>query len=134
MEDKTEKNFNKHYSWVNEYNREVVLDWLDDYYDARCADDYEELADDANKIFFWLLEEINRSKEAHFQGKPVYFVRVPHTQNNFYYKYDSGLQATDVGIDTAEKRNLQDNSYMLFTESEIKYYGLEDCEKIQFHC
>lgn len=134
MDDKTEKNFSKHYSWVNEYNREAVWDWLDDYYEAHGADDYEKLADGAYRIIFWLLEEINRNKEAHFQGKPVYFVRVPHTQDNYYYKYDSGLQATDMGVDTVLKRNLQDNSYMLFTESEIKYFGLENCEKIQFHC
>lgn len=134
MDNKTEKNFTKHYAWVEEYNREAVMDWLDDYYDACSDEDYEKLANDANKIIFWLLEETNRSKEAHFLGKPVYFVRVPHTQNNFYYKFDSSLQATDVGIKDVLKRKLQDNSYMLFTESKIKYFGLEDCEKIQFYC
>lgn len=134
MDEKTEKNFIRHYAWVAEYNREAVMEWLDGYYNAHCDDDYTKLADDANRIIFWLLEEITRSKEAHFLDKPVYFIRVPHTQDNFYYKYDSGLQATDVGIQDVLERNLQDNSYMLFTESEIKYFGLEDCEKIQFHC
>jgi len=52
MDDKTAKNFTRHYAWVNEYNREAVLDWLDDYYDTRCDADYVKLADDANKIIF----------------------------------------------------------------------------------
>ena len=28
MDDKTEKNFTKHYAWVDEYNREAVLGWM----------------------------------------------------------------------------------------------------------
>lgn len=56
-----------------------------------------------------------------------YMVKVPNTKDDYYYKASTGLRTVYKG--TADITLSTD----LFTLDEIKEYGLEDCEQIEFN-
>ena len=140
------KRFDQRYGWVDEYNREVVKtaqNWLGEYLGFHTEDKVVEVPeatvefiDKARDLIFQLLYEINRNKAERFKSMPVYAVHVPHTKDEYYYKYDGSLSTTD-SIDYYLKRDrdweLKNSTEVLFTEDEIKYWGLEGCEKTLVH-
>ena len=135
------KKFKQRYGWVTEYNRDVAEGWLDDYWDfcttAEVSEDLEatvKFIDDARKLIFWLLDEANRNKAERFKGMPVYTVKVPHTKDWYYFKFEDSLDVTDnINRWLKPDAKIEDINEILFTKDEIKYYGLEDCVKSQVH-
>lgn len=56
-----------------------------------------------------------------------YLVKVPNTKDDYYYKLPTGLSTLyKITLDTPL-------SISLFTLDDIKEYGLEDCEQIEFN-
>lgn len=135
------KRFEQRYGWVEEYNRDAAWSWLDDYWDFNTEDKVVEdpeatvkFIDDARELIFWLLDEINRNKSVRFKSVPVYAVHVPHTKDEYYYKYHDSLSTTDeIGYYLKRDWELKSSTEILFTEDEIKYWGLEDCDKTLIH-
>lgn len=132
---------NKRYCYVTEYNRENAIDWLDDYYECN-HDGKGSLVDEAAKVIKALLNEANRNSQERFNREdPVYIVFVPHTPDYYYLRYDYGLmmaedkQFTKLSYgDSIDFRNIDDRENLvdcLFTMAEIKYWGLEDCNRVQ---
>lgn len=131
------KRFDQRYGWVEEYNRKPAQDWLDSYWgfntEDKVAEDPEatvKFIDETRELIFRLLDEINRNRAERFKGRPVYTVHVPHTKDEYYYKYYESLRTTD-NIDYYLKCDweLKSSTEILFTEDEIKYWGLEGCDK-----
>lgn len=131
---------NKRYRYVTEYNRDDAVDWLNSYYGH--DEDDRDLAKDAADVIRALLDEANRNSQERFsREQPVYIVFVPHTPDCYYLRYEYGLMISkdkqiaglaysdliDVS-DIDRKENLVD---CLFTMAEIKYWGLEDCNRVQ---
>lgn len=131
---------NKRYRYVTEYNRDNAIDWLNSYYGH--DEDDRDLAKDAADVIRALLDEANRNSQERFsREQPVYIVFVPHTPDCYYLRYEYGLMISkdkqiaglaysdliDVS-DIDRKENLVD---CLFTMAEIKYWGLEDCNRVQ---
>lgn len=131
---------NKRYRYVTEYNRDNAIDWLNSYYEH--DEDDRDLAKDAADVIRALLDEANRNSQERFcYEQPAYIVFVPHTTDCYYLRYEYGLMISkdkqiaglaysdliDVS-DIDRKENLVD---CLFTMAEIKYWGLEDCNRVQ---
>lgn len=141
MDDKTYKNWSERYKWVPEYDRDAAYDWYDSYME-QCygSNDHNEnslikLADDANHVIRYLLNDINRENSKRFdQDKPTYLVHIPHTTNCYYEKdTDNGtLCATDWTYDRIKSFPINSMTNILFTKDEIKYFGLENCNKTQY--
>ena len=131
---------NKRYRYVTEYNRDNAIDWLNSYYGH--DEDDRELAKDAADVIQALLDEANRNSQERFsREQPVYIVFVPHTPDCYYLRYEYGLMISKdkqiAGLaysdfidvrDIDREENLVD---CLFTMAEIKYWGLEDCNRVQ---
>ncbi|WEV37712.1 hypothetical protein [Lactobacillus sp. ESL0677] len=64
------------------------------------------------------------------QFKPVpekkWYVKVPHTYPSSWYQIGQSTNSTFI-VTNLECR---DNDSFKFTDEEIKYYGLQDCEKV----
>lgn len=134
------KKQDERYRYVTEDNRDNAIDWLNSYYDH--DKDYGDLAGEAASVIEFLLDEANRNSQERFsREQPVYMVFVPHTPDCYYLRYEYGLMiAKDkqlVGLaysdiidvtDIDRQENLVD---CLFTMAEIKYWGLEDCNRVQ---
>lgn len=131
---------NKRYRYVTDYNRENALDWLSNCYEGGL---YEKgLAGKAADVIETLLAEANRNSQERFsREQPVYIVFVPHTPDCYYLRYEYGLMISGdkqfAGLkysdfinvrDIDRRENLDD---CLFTMAEIKYWGLEDCNRVQ---
>lgn len=131
---------NKRYRYVTEYNRDNAINWLNSYYEYDRDDRW--LVGDAANVIEALLDEANRNSQERFSHEqPVYIVFVPHTPDCYYLRYEYGMMiAKDKQIaelaysdcidvnDIDRKANLAD---CLFTMAEIKYWGLEDCNRVQ---
>lgn len=131
---------NERYRYVTDYNRENAIDWLNSYYEN--DHDNKRLVRDAADVIEALLVEANRNSQERFsREQPVYIVFVPHTPDCYYLRYEYGLMIHKdrqlVGLaysdfidvnDIDRKANLVD---CLFTMAEIKYWGLEDCNRVQ---
>ena len=131
---------NERYRYVTEYNRENALDWLNSYYED--DDDDKGLVRDAADVIEALLEEANRNSQERFsREQPVYIVSVPHTPDCYYLRYKYGLMISEdkefaglkfsdfINVNDIDRReNLDD---CLFTMAEIKYWGLQDCNRVQ---
>ena len=131
---------NKRYRYVTEYNRDNAIDWLNSYYEH--DEDDRDLAKDAADVIQALLDEANRNSQERFsREQPVYIVFVPHTPDCYYLRYEQGLMISKdkqiAGLaysdfidvrDIDREENLVD---CLFTMAEIKYWGLEDCNRVQ---
>lgn len=131
---------NERYRYVTDYNRENAIDWLNSYYEN--DHDNKRLVRDAADVIEALLVEANRNSQERFsREQPVYIVFVPHTPDCYYLRYEYGLMISEdkqlVGLaysyfidvnDIDRKANLVD---CLFTMAEIKYWGLEDCNRVQ---
>ena len=131
---------NKRYRYVTEYNRDTAIDWLNSYYGH--DEDDRDLAKDAADVIQALLDEANRNSQERFsREQPVYIVFVPHTPDCYYLRYEYGLMISKdkqiAGLaysdfidvrDIDREENLVD---CLFTMAEIKYWGLEDCNRVQ---
>ena len=131
---------NKRYRYVTEYNRDNAIDWLNSYYEH--DEDDRDLAKDAADVIRALLDEANRNSQERFsREQPVYIVFVPHTPDCYYLRYEYGLMISKdkqiAGLaysdfidvrDIDREENLVD---CLFTMAEIKYWGLEDCNRVQ---
>lgn len=131
---------NERYRYVTVDNRDNAIDWLNSYYEH--SKDYEDLVGEAASVIEFLLDEANRNSQERFsREQPVYMVFVPHTPDCYYLRYEYGLMiAKDkqlVGLaysdlidvtDIDRQENLVD---CLFTMAEIKYWGLEDCNRVQ---
>ena len=131
---------NKRYRYVTEYNRENAIDWLNSYYEH--DEDDSDLVEDAADVIQALLAETNRNSQARFSHEqPVYIVFVPHTPDCYYLRYAYGLMMSKdeqmaglkygdvINVNNIDHRqNLDD---CLFTMAEIKYWGLEDCNRVQ---
>lgn len=131
---------NERYRYVTDYNRENAIDWLNSYYEN--DHDNKRLVRDAADVIEALLVEANRNSQERFsREQPVYIVFVPHTPDCYYLRYEYGLMISKdkqlVGLaysdfidvnDIDRKANLVD---CLFTMAEIKYWGLEDCNRVQ---
>lgn len=131
---------NKRYRYVTEYNRDNAIDWLNSYYEY--DHDNIGLVENAADVIRALLDEANRNSQERFsREQPVYIVFVPHTPDCYYLRYEYGLmiskdkQITGLAYsdfidvnDIDRKANLVD---CLFTMAEIKYWGLEDCNRVQ---
>lgn len=131
---------NKRYRYVTEYNRDNAIDWLNSYYEH--DEDDRDLAKDAADVIQALLDEANRNSQERFsREQPVYIVFVPHTPDCYYLRYEYGLMISKdkqiAGLaysdfidvrDIDREENLVD---CLFTMAEIKYWGLEDCNRVQ---
>lgn len=140
MSPKWIKEQNKKYCYVTEYNRESAVDWLNNYYDNDGDD--RELVEAAADVIRALLDEANRNSQERFSHEqPVYVVFVPHTPDCYYLRYEYGLMISknkrlaelsygdSININNIDRReNLVD---CLFTMAEIKYWGLEDCNRVQ---
>lgn len=134
------KKQDERYRYVTEDNRDNAIDWLNSYYDH--SRDYGDLVGEAASVIEFLLDEANRNSQERFSHEqPVYMVFVPHTPDCYYLRYEYGLMiAKDkqiVGLaysdlidvtDIDRQENLID---CLFTMAEIKYWGLEDCNRVQ---
>jgi hypothetical protein len=131
---------NKRYRYVTEYNRDNAIDWLNSYYEY--ARDDRGLVEDAADVIQALLDEANRNSQERFsREQPAYIVFVPHTPDCYYLRYEYGLMISkdkqlaglaysdfiDVN-DIDHRENLVD---CLFTMAEIKYWGLENCNRVQ---
>lgn len=131
---------NERYRYVTEYNREEALDWLNSYYED--DDDDKGLVRDAANVIEALLEEANRNSQERFsREQPVYIVFAPHTPDCYYLRYKYGLMISEdkefaglkfsdfINVNDIDRReNLDD---CLFTMAEIKYWGLQDCNRVQ---
>lgn len=131
---------NERYRYVTDYNRENAIDWLNSYYEN--DHNNKRLVRDAADVIKALLVEANRNSQERFsREQPVYIVFVPHTPDCYYLRYEYGLMISKdrqlVGLaysdfidvnDIDRKANLVD---CLFTMAEIKYWGLEDCNRVQ---
>ena len=131
---------NKRYRYVTEYNRDNAIDWLNSYYEH--DEDDRDLAKDAADVIQARLDEANRNSQERFsREQPVYIVFVPHTPDCYYLRYEYGLMISKdkqiAGLaysdfidvrDIDREENLVD---CLFTMAEIKYWGLEDCNRVQ---
>lgn len=131
---------NKRYRYVTEYNRDNAIDWLNDYYEYDHDD--RELVEDAADVIQALLDEANRNSQERFsREQPVYIVFVPHTPDCYYLRYEYGLMISKnkqlAGLaysDFIDVRNIKRESNLvdcLFTMAEIKYWGLENCNRVQ---
>lgn len=134
------ENQNKIYRYVTEYNRDNAIDWLNSYYE----DDHDNrgLTEDAADVIQALLAEANRNSQERFsREQPVYIVFVPHTPDCYYLRYEYGLMITKdkqiAGLSYSDFINIKDIKResnlvdCLFTMAEIKYWGLEDCNRVQ---
>ncbi|WP_270367718.1 hypothetical protein [Limosilactobacillus fermentum] len=131
---------NERYRYVTEYNRDDAIDWLNSYYEH--DEDNRDLVIDAANVIRELLEEANRNSQERFsREQPVYMVFVPHTPDCYYLRFEYGLMISKdkeiAGLaysnfinvsDIKRESNLVD---CLFTMAEIKYWGLEDCNRVQ---
>lgn len=131
---------NKRYRYVTEYNRDNAVDWLNSYYEH--DEDDRDLVEGAAEVIQALLDEANRNSQERFsREQPVYIVFVPHTPDCYYLRYEYGLMISKnkqvAGLaysdfidvrDIDHKANLVD---CLFTMAEIKYWGLENCNRVQ---
>ncbi|WP_396427421.1 hypothetical protein [Limosilactobacillus fermentum] len=131
---------NERYRYVTEYNREKALDWLNSYYED--DDDDKGLVRDAADVIEALLVEANRNNQERFsREQPVYIVFVPHTPDCYYLRYDYGLMIHEdkqlAGLKYSDFIDINDIDHhenlvdCLFTMAEIKYWGLEDCNRVQ---
>lgn len=133
-------NKNKRYRYVTGYNRDHAIDWLNSYYEH--DEDDRNLVENAANVIQALLEEANRNSQERFSHEqPVYIVFVPHTPDCYYLRYEYGLMISKdkqiAGLaysdfinvnDIDRKANLVD---CLFTMAEIKYWDLENCNRVQ---
>ena len=131
---------NERYRYVTDYNRDNAIDWLNSYYEN--DHDNKRLVRDAADVIEALLVEANRNSQERFsREQPVYIVFVPHTPDCYYLRYEYGLMISKnkqvAGLaysdfidvrDIDHKANLVD---CLFTMAEIKYWGLENCNRVQ---
>lgn len=131
---------NERYRYVTDYNRDNAIDWLNSYYEN--DHDNKRLVRDAADVIEALLVEANRNSQERFsREQPVYIVFVPHTPDCYYLRYEYGLMISEdkqiAGLkysdfidvnDIDHRENLVD---CLFTMAEIKYWGLEDCNRVQ---
>lgn len=141
MDDKTYKSWSERHKWVPEYDRDAAYDWYDSYME-QCygSNNHDEnslikLADDASNVIQYLLNDINRENSKRFdRGKPTYLVHVPHTQDCYYEKdIDKGtLYTTDWSYNRIKFFPVNSMTNILFTQAEIKYFGLENCNKTQY--
>lgn len=131
---------NERYRYVTEYNRDNAIDWLDSYYEH--YEDDRDLVEDADSVIEALLDEANRNSQERFsREQPVYIVFVPHTPDCYYLRYEYGLMITKdkeiAGLaysDFINVNNIKRETDLvdcLFTMAEIKYWGLEDCNRVQ---
>lgn len=131
---------NKKYRYVTEYNRDNAIDWLNSYYEN--DHDNKRLVRDAADVIEALLVEANRNSQERFsREQPVYIVFVPHTPDCYYLRYEYGLMISKdkqfMGLsysDFIDVRNIDHRENLvdcLFTMAEIKYWGLEDCNRVQ---
>lgn len=131
---------NKRYRYVTEYNRDNAIDWLDGYYEY--GHDDRRLVEDAADVIQALLDEANRSSQERFsREQPVYIVFVPHTPDCYYLRYEYGLMISKdkqlAGLaysDFIDVKNIDHRENLvdcLFTMAEIKYWGLENCNRVQ---
>lgn len=131
---------NERYRYVTEYNRDNAIDWLNSYYEH--DEDNRDLVEDAANVIRKLLEEANRNSQERFsREQPVYMVFVPHTPDCYYLRYEYGLIISKdkeiAGLaysDFINVANIKRESNLvdcLFTMAEIKYWGLEDCNRVQ---
>ena len=131
---------NKRYRYVTEYNRDNAIDWLNDYYEYDHDD--RGLVEDAADVIQALLDEANRNSQERFsREQPVYIVFVPHTPDCYYLRYEYGLMISKdkqlTGLeysDFIDVKNIDHRENLvdcLFTMAEIKYWGLEDCNRVQ---
>lgn len=131
---------NERYRYVTEYNRDNAIDWINSYYEYDRDD--RGLVEDAADVIQALLDEANRNSQERFsREQPVYIVFVPHTPDCYYLRYEYGLMiskdkqlaglAYSDFIDVADIKREADLVDCLFTMAEIKYWGLEDCNRVQ---
>ena len=131
---------NKRYRYVTEYNRDNAIDWLNSYYEY--DEDNRDLVEDAANVIEALLDEANRNSQERFKNEqPVYIVFVPHTPDCYYLRYEYGLMISKdkqlAGLaysDFIDVKNIKRELSLadcLFTMAEIKYWGLEDCNRVQ---
>lgn len=131
---------NKRYRYVTEYNRDNAIDWLNSYYEYDHDD--RELVEDAADVIQALLDEANRNSQERFsREQPVYIVFVPHTPDCYYLRYEYGLMISKnkqvAGLaysDFIDVRDIDREANLvdcLFTMAEIKYWGLENCNRVQ---
>lgn len=134
------KKQNERYRYVTEYNRENAIDWLNSYYEN--DEDDIDLVEYAADVIRALLEEANRNSQERFsREQPVYIVFVPHTPDCYYLRYEYGLMISKdkeiAGLaysDFINVNNIKREADLvdcLFTMAEIKYWGLEDCNRVQ---
>lgn len=130
----------KRYRYVTEYNRENAINWLNSYYEY--GHDDGGLVEDAVDVIEALLVEANRNSQERFsREQPVYIVFVPHTPDCYYLRYEYGLMISKdkqfMGLaysDFIDVSNIDHRENLvdcLFTMAEIKYWGLEDCNRVQ---
>lgn len=131
---------NKRYRYVTEYKRDNAIDWLNSYYEH--DEDDSDLVEDAADVIQALLDEANRNSQERFsREQPVYIVFVPHTPDCYYLRYEYGLMISKdkqlAGLaysDFIDVKNIDHRENLvdcLFTMAEIKYWGLEDCNRVQ---
>lgn len=131
---------NKRYRYVTDYNRENAIDWLNSYYEN--DHDNKRLVRDAADVIEALLVEANRNSQERFsREQPVYIVFVPHTPDCYYLRYEYGLMISKdkqiAGLKYSDFIDVNDIDHSenlvdcLFTMAEIKYWGLEDCNRVQ---
>ena len=132
----------KRYKYVPEYRRNDAIDWLDDYYehDSINHEETEKLLTRASDIVEALLVEANTNNQERFKkDEPRYIVFVPHTLDCYYYRYEHGLSMAqsrdltygDAITNFADIEPYEDLEECLFTQAEIDYWGLQDCNKTQ---
>lgn len=131
---------NKKYHYVTEYNRDNAIDWFNSYYEY--GRDDRRLVEDAASVIQALLDEANRNSQERFsREQPVYIVFVPHTPDCYYLRYEYGLMISEdkqiAGLKYSDFIDVNDIDHSenlvdcLFTMAEIKYWGLEDCNRVQ---
>lgn len=97
---------------------------------------------DAADVIEALLVEANRNSQERFsREQPVYIVFVPHTPDCYYLRYEYGLMISKdkqfMGLSYSDFIDVKDIDHRenlvdcLFTMAEIKYWGLEDCNRVQ---
>lgn len=131
--------FNIRYPWVSEYNRIEAYEWYEDYLETLFSGngytlkELEDLLADAETIIQHLLSECNVSKKDLYTSNDLYVVKVPHTNGKWlYYHDDEGLDICEYSIDKIRSESyLPLRSYMMFTQEQINYYALSECEKEQ---
>lgn len=131
---------NERYRYVTDYNRENAIDWLNSYYEN--DHNNKRLVRDAADVIKALLVEANRNSQERFsREQPVYIVFVPHTPDCYYLRYEHGLMISEdkqiAGLKYSDFIDVNDIDHSenlvdcLFTMAEIKYWGLEDCNRVQ---